>query len=108
MTTATAQLTLARPGYCVRCGLHRLSVADRDGICCHCEDNAALEARMRAKRQAYKPSVVRVHKGGYDPLPVINGVKYCRCRRGPIGSNGYCSACNSEHHSKYKAKQRSK
>ena len=83
------------------CG-HRLSVRDTSGVCVHCDDLARFD--KPAKR--YAPSRARVHRGGYDPLPVIDGVKYCRCRRGPVKSSGYCNECQRQRQAAYKVRRR--
>ena len=90
--------------YCRNCGIHRLSVRDTSGVCVHCDALSALEAKARPKQ--YAPSRARVHRGGYDPLPVIDGVKYCRCRRGPVKSSGYCNECQRKRQAAYTVRRR--
>jgi hypothetical protein len=70
----------ARP-LCTRCGLHRLSVADTNGVCVHCTVGEALE-RGR-KRAANRPTA------GTRAL--------CGCGRGRITPYGKtCGFCNTE------------
>lgn len=81
-----AQLSLSRPGYCARCTITRLSVADLDGLCMFCREEPPLRQRTPAT-------------GRYTnkPLPVVNGQKMCRCGRGPLASGSYlCRQCNTE------------
>lgn len=72
-----AQLTLSAPGFCRRCNLHRLSVADRDGICCHCCDHERLEPKP-GKRPVNTPTKgqqrgPRPPRASWRPVPGPRG-----------------------------------
>jgi hypothetical protein len=43
--TAPAQLVLAPPGYCHKCGVIRLSVADKGNLCMFCVEAVEILAR---------------------------------------------------------------